>query len=318
MKSNQDRKVNNILIIGPGKLGGQIAYHTLKIGVAESIYLIGRDYSRTLGTAQDLKEAFPNRRVFAMNGFEVPEPVELTFFTFSSLQWSPNLGVNDRWIEGVANLTIIDEIAAKINPALLGTILVISNPVDVLTWHASTKLSTSNVFGVGISLDEYRIGATLQRLFGIRCSHVPCIGEHGSKVVPLLSNFFEKKNLSIELYSQVRKETFTHTAKIVRQASIPFYGPLREIERILDILLNSRSGTLTLSRYLDKGVLGIKGVALGVPIEVKNGILNGIGNIIANELEAELFRKASLQVLENYNLAMNIKDDGITALNRGH
>jgi malate/lactate dehydrogenase len=288
--------MHNILIIGPGKLGGQIAFRALELQRVDKVFLIGRNYSKTQGIAEDLREAFPHSKVTALDNFKLLDPVDLTFFTFSDLKWSPQIGVNDRIIEGSANIKVINQIKAEIDGHLLGTIIIVSNPVDVLTWHTTLAFENINVFGFGISLDEYRMGAAIEKIGGIKCDRLPCLGEHGSHVVPLLSHILDESLLSIDLYNQVRREAFTHTENIVKKVSIPFYGPLRELKRLLNMLLSNGSGPLTMSKYLKEPFLGVKNVALGVPVKVEGGVLNGVEHIRATAFEVELFEDAAKAV----------------------
>jgi malate/lactate dehydrogenase len=289
--------MSRILIIGPGKLGGQIAFHALRTGVVSKVFLAGQNYAKTEGIATDMGEAFPQCEIVPLSSYRALEPVELTFFTFSTLEWHSSIGVNDRLIEAKANVEIINQISTDADPELLGTIIVISNPVDILTWHTTLIFEKDNVFGFGISLDEHRINSIVTRLYGAKFERIQCLGEHGMHLVPLLSQVLSESQLSSELYDQVLKEAFARTGSIIKRVSIPFYGPLRELERVLDMLLMCKSGALTMSRYLREPFLGVEGVALGVPLTVEKGKFKGTRNVAINRLETELFVKASNAVI---------------------
>jgi len=299
--------MRNILIIGPGRLGGQIAFRALESRRVDKVFFKGRDYARTKGIAEDLREAFPDSKIIALDNFNSLVPVDLTFFAFSDLKWSSEIGVNDRIIEGVANIKKVNQIKAEVDGQLLGDIIIISNPVDILTWHTTLAFEKMNVFGFGISLDECRIGATVEKFSKSACERLPCIGEHGSHIVPLLSHVLDESSLSIDFYNQVRKETFAHTANIVKNVSIPFYGPLRELKRVLDMLLLDESGTLTMSKYLEDSFLGVKHVALGVPIGVKGGLPGEVEHVQATALEAKLFADAARAVTaQKQSILLNV------------
>lgn len=292
--------MSSILIVGPGRLGGQIAFHSLRTGIVRKVFLAGHDHAKTEGIAADLSEAFPEGEVVALKDYTALEPVEWTFFTFSTLEWHSSIGVNDRLIEANTNIQIVNQISANAIPELFGTVIVISNPVDIVTWHTTLALKKDNVFGFGISLDEHRIASTATRLLGRRVERIPCLGEHGMRLVPLLSHVMDESRLSSEMYDQVLKEAFAHTGLIIKRASIPYYGPLRELERVLNLLLTRQSGTVTMSKYLRDPFLNVEGVALGVPIIVENGEFKGTGNVAVSSLERELFVRASEAVASQW------------------
>jgi malate/lactate dehydrogenase len=250
--------------------------------------------------SRDIQEAFPKKEIIPLKGYTVPFPVDYTFFTFSTLKWSSNIGVNDRWIESKSNIQIIDQIASESHPSSLGEIFVVSNPVDIITQYTADKLNGSRVFGVGISIDEKRNARVVKVLFDIDRERIPCIGEHGLNVVPLLSQVMPLSRITSDTYERVRSEAFKFTEPIIKHTSIPLYGPMAELDRILKNLADRNSGTISVSVPLKGKPLGVSGVALGVPVELKEGKLGSIGEINVNEMEHEMFLEAARKCEINF------------------
>src|ERR1019366_10558770 len=71
-------------------------------------------------------------------------------------------------------------------------ILVVTNPVDVMTYVAlkASGFDKNKVFGLGNHLDSLRLKNMLAKHFNIHVSeiHTRVIGEHGDHMVPLVSS----------------------------------------------------------------------------------------------------------------------------------
>jgi L-lactate dehydrogenase len=85
--------------------------------------------------------------------------------------------------------SLLPEVLAAAPNAIL---LMVSNPVDVLTYAAwkLTGLDRSRVFGSGTVLDSARFRALLSARLGIAASNIHgyIVGEHGDSEVPVWSN----------------------------------------------------------------------------------------------------------------------------------
>lgn len=76
----------SFFIVGPGRLGGYIAFRALQLGLGKCLYIAGRTKEKTFGIARDLQEAFPDSKVVPIDNYELPAKVDFTFFTFSTLK----------------------------------------------------------------------------------------------------------------------------------------------------------------------------------------------------------------------------------------
>lgn len=195
-------------------------------------------------------------------------------------------------------------------------ILVVTNPVDVMTYVAlkASGFDRNKVFGLGNHLDSLRLRNMLAKHFNIHVSeiHTRVIGEHGDHMVPLVSSTsiggILLKNYAldgtIDMEGMVKKVINAGSYVINKKGSTE-YGPAYAIANIVNTILNDEKKILTVSAYLDGEIEDIKDVCLGVP--VKLGI-NGIERIIPikmNENETEAFKNAADIVKMNTERVMD-------------
>jgi malate dehydrogenase len=205
----------------------------------------------------------------------------------------------------IPNAKIVAEYArlvAEYSPNSI--ILVVTNPVDVMTYVAlkASGFDRNKVFGLGNHLDSLRLRNMLAKHFNIHVSevHTRVIGEHGDHMVPLVSSTsiggILIKNYAldgtIDVEGMVKKVINAGSYVIDKKGSTEF-GPAYAIANIISTILNDDKKILTVSAYLDGEIEDIKDVCLGVP--VKLGI-NGIERIIPIKMsqnEIDAFKKAS-------------------------
>lgn len=219
----------------------------------------------------------------------------------------------------IPNAKIVAEYSQKIAKYSPNSIiLVITNPVDVMTYVAlkSSGFDSTKVFGLGNHLDSLRLRNMLAKHFNIHVSeiHTRVIGEHGEHMVPLVSSTsiggILLKNYALEpidIKGMVKKVINAGGYVIEKKGSTEF-GPAYAISNIISTVLNDEKRILTVSTYLDGEIEGVEDVCLGVP--VKLGI-NGIERIIPikmNDDETKAFLNASEVVKKRTEEVMKYLD----------
>jgi malate dehydrogenase len=194
-------------------------------------------------------------------------------------------------------------------------ILVVTNPVDVMTYVAlkASGFDRNKVFGLGNHLDSLRLRNMLAKHFNIHVSeiHTRVIGEHGDHMVPLVSSTsiggMLLKNYAldgtIDMEGMVKKVINAGSYVIDKKGSTEF-GPAYAIANIITTILNDEKKILTVSAYLDGEIEDIKDVCLGVP--VKLGI-NGIERIVPIKMsdnEIDAFKSAAEYVKKETDIVM--------------
>lgn len=183
-------------------------------------------------------------------------------------------------------------------------ILVVTNPVDVMTYIAlkESGFSKNKVMGLGNHLDSLRLKNLLSKHFDIHVSeiHTRVIGEHGDNMVPLLSStaiggilvkfFPQYENFNIE---GIIEKVINAGQYVISMKGSTEYGPAFAISNIVNIILKNEKKILTVSSYLEGEIENVHDVCLGVP--VKLGI-DGVEKIIPikmSEDEKVAFLKAA-------------------------
>lgn len=187
-------------------------------------------------------------------------------------------------------------------------ILVVSNPVDILT-YVTLKLTgfpSSRVIGSGTVLDSARFRALLAQEMGIdaRSVHAYIIGEHGDsevavwssanvggmKIVPdgwdnLLQD--EQDKLS-EIYFNVKNAAY----EIIQRKGYTSYAIGLATTDIVKAILNSQERVLTVSGLMT-GLYGIEDVCLSVPRVInERGILKTVNLTLSEDEEKLLVESA--------------------------
>ncbi len=289
-----------VLIAGAGKIGAYMAYSLLKNKAVTELVVVSRNLYATTGLCQDLQDAYPAAKISPMPLEQVKGNIDLTLLCFSTLQWRPDIGVNDRLIEAESNIAILKEMGQKIDFSCLGNIIVISNPVDILTTYINRCFGLLPVIGFGLALDEKRLARAFQKLSGTKLPYISCIGEHGSSVVPMLSHVSGQNVYEDWTYKKVKAMAFEHTALIMSQYAIPLFGPLSEIETLTHAFVSKSNGVVSASYFLEKPLWGIEHLAIGLPVVIREGLIAGYQVPAVTTMEREMFLESAGHIEAQY------------------
>jgi L-lactate dehydrogenase len=272
-----------VTIIGGGGLVGSMAAYALQCGGAvSSIALVDVNKEMAKGQAVDLLHGaslVADQRI-AAGGMEEVASSNIVVIT-AGLRRKPDesrLDLINRNVDLFLNL--LDQVKAaglKENAYLL----VVSNPVDVLTYLATKRsgLPWQRVIGLGTQLDTARFRSYLARRLKVPPTQVQAmiLGEHGDSMVPIWSSasiaglpLDQWPGFSPTLQHEVFEETKTAGATLIKlKGGSGFAVGLSIREVIHAIVLDSRK-VLPVST-LQQGVYGIRDVCLSVPTVVGCG-----------------------------------------------
>ncbi len=157
-------------------------------------------------------------------------------------------------------------------------VLVVSNPVDVLTYLAARrlKLPKAQVLGLGTQLDTIRFRSLIAQKLGAAPTQVSALilGEHGDSMVPIWSSA-AVGGLPLEKYpgwsSNVANELFTRTkgsgAEVIKKKGGAGFAVGIAIQEVIETIALDRRRVLPVSS-VQNGCYGIRDVALSVPTVV--------------------------------------------------
>lgn len=164
-----------------------------------------------------------------------------------------------------------------------GCILVISNPVDILTQKVTEWMSLPDgmVFGSGCLLDTSRFIRNVADYLGLSTGvvHGYLVGEHGDNQVPVWSHMtvggipVEEYCLALsirwdkEVKQDISRRTRDMGADIIQAKGKTHYGIATCICYLADAIINQKPTIASVSSSL-MGEHGVRGVALSVPCVV--------------------------------------------------
>ncbi|UFQ99813.1 lactate dehydrogenase [Streptomyces sp. Go40/10] len=157
-----------------------------------------------------------------------------------------------------ANAPVMAALATALR-GYAGTVLVVTNPVDLMSRLFAETSGCPRVYGIGSNLDSARYRLTLARLLGVPSAavHGHVIGEHGeAAVVCASSTTVNGRPASIPL-AEVRAELRTRPGRISHGAGRTRSGPAGAVLSALRKTLALDDGTEELSTRHGDDWLGI-------------------------------------------------------------
>lgn len=181
------------IIGGGGRVGSDAAFVLQLGGIVNEIALMDMNQDMAAGEALDLRHgaALTSSQTFTSGGYEVVEGSDCVVIT-AGLRRKPDESRLELINRNVGLFRgILDELKkTKLNPG--ATIIVVSNPVDILTQLTveSEILPKNQILGLGTVLDTCRFRSLMaDRLkVGARDVNALILGEHGDSMVPIWSS----------------------------------------------------------------------------------------------------------------------------------
>ncbi len=272
-------KGRKVAIIGCGFVGATTAFALMESGLFSEMVLIDVDHDRAEGEALDISHGLAFARPMDIHAGDYGDiaDADVVIVTAGAAQ-KPGESRLDLVNKNVA---IFQGIMAQIcESGFAGILLIVSNPVDVLT-HVSIQLSglpESRVMGSGTVLDTGRLKQIISERLGVdpRNVHVRILGEHGDSEliawssahvagIPL-EDFFNMRNAGS--YEEFRREVTdmvrNSAYEIIEKKKATYFGIAMATKRICECIVRDEKSVLSVSNSL-QGEYGLEGVALSTP-----------------------------------------------------
>jgi L-lactate dehydrogenase len=303
-----------ISIIGGGGLVGSSAAFALQTGkLVREIALLDVNAEMAEGQALDLMHgtSVMADQVIRAGGYEQVANSDCICIT-AGLRRKPDESRLDLINRNVALFNGILEDMQKAGLRRDALILVVSNPVDILTYAAAKRLGlpAGQVFGLGTLLDTIRLRSLIADKLSAPATQVSALilGEHGDSMVPIWSGATVAA-LPLEKYPawnpQVAGEIFNRTktsgAEAIKKKGGAGFAVGLAIAEVIHSIVLDRRRVLPISS-VQNGCYGLRDVSISVPTVVgRSGILGTRDiELWPNELQA-LQNSANVlrQTLEN-------------------
>ena len=299
-------------IIGCGLVGSSIAFRFLQQGLVSRLVLLDEDKDKAEGEAMDLSDGLPYGSAMEITAGDYDDITDCSLVVITA-------GVNQK--PGETRLDLIGKNTAILRSILSeitarefgGILLVVSNPVDVLT-YAAWRMSgypKERVIGSGTVLDTARLKQLLGEELGVdsRNIHAFIIGEHGDSELAVwseanvsgldLEDFCRIRGMAMNpavmdgMYREVRDSAY----EIIRRKGATYYGIAMAVGRIAECIVKDERAVLPISVVLD-GQYGLGGLALSIPSIVGREGLREILEIPLSGAEHGALRQSAKQMQE--------------------
>jgi L-lactate dehydrogenase len=285
-----------VSIIGAGGLVGSSAAFALQCGgVVRSLALLDVSANLVEGQMLDLLHGGPSTadQVIEAGGYEHIADSDLICIT-AGLRRKPDESRLDL-INRNTDLfvSILDQVKQG-KPKSDAVVLVVSNPVDILTYLAAVKLDLpcNQVIGLGTQLDTIRFRSLIARELHVPPTQVSALilGEHGDSMVPIWSSAtvaglpLEKvKGWSANLAGQLFTRTKGSGAEVIAKKGGAGFAVGIAIRDVIESIALDQRRILPVSS-VQNGCYDVRDVALSVPTVV------GRAGVV-DRLEIELWPK---------------------------
>ncbi len=294
--------MKKITIIGTGAVGSTIAYTLATQGIATDILLIDIAKAKAEGEALDILQAATYSYPFNIKSGEYEDAVGSDIVILTS-------GVARK--EGQSRLDLAQinvNITKSIIPQIVkyapdATYIIVSNPVDVLT-YTFCKLSgipENKIIGSGTSLDTSRLCTTLGGMYNVNPADVNAytIGEHGDSsftpwsVANIAGMPVEEFNKDVELNKE-EVETFVRKSGgiVIKNKGATFYAVCISVCHICKALAQSTDTILPVGTMFH-GEYGIDNVVMSLPTRIGNMTVNGKVMLPLTDEEIEKLKKSA-------------------------
>ncbi len=296
-----------ISIIGSGRVGSAIAFLAAATSL-DDIHLVNRHKDKALGQALDISNAIPSESPFSVIGTDFSEIKNSEVVVISA---STAIYMEGRMEMLPDQVSMIRDIAKKIKKFTPDSkILVVSNPVDILTYifQKETEMSRQCVMGVASSLDSSRFRYLVSKELKVKSSQIKnalVLGEHGDSMVPIFSVTKCNNKPVLELLSDSQVDKITKDLrdywKVLRKFKGPsIFGIAKNTVDVIRAIIKNEELSIPASVMLD-GEYGFSDVCLGVPVQIgKEGMIK-IQEISLNKYEKDSLIK-SAEAIRDYLL----------------
>ncbi|HOO70540.1 MAG TPA: malate dehydrogenase [Spirochaetota bacterium] len=284
--------VSKIFIAGAGNIGASTAEVIARKQLGNTfLYDINENFA--IGQVMDINQASPSfgsdtpvRACGSIDGLDGADVVIISAGAarHAGMSRMDLLQQNQEIVRGIGE-SIMSHCPSAI-------VLLVTNPVDVLTWYLKEQWPSMNVFGLGCSLDALRFRYFIAEAAGVSVNSVSgtVIGLHNNNMIPLVSSATAggvpvRDLLSgKEITSVIDKTKEAGTTIVVRLINRSgFYAASNTIAEIIESIVFDKRAVFPLSIYCG-GEHGYHGICLALPSVVGE---SGVERVITHGLDEE-------------------------------
>lgn len=292
--------------MGSGRVGVSIAFLCVS-NALDDVLLVNRTAEKAIGEALDVANAIPSNSAYSIRG--TSDYSKLSGSKIIVITASTGVYSKDRTENMCAQINMIKGISQKIKqycPEAI--ILMVSNPLDVLTYffQKETHFSRFKVIGIASSLDTSRFRYFISEKFSVPHSSIHnalVLGEHGDSMVPIFSHVDVNEKPLLSLIDDSERVLMTKNIRNYWKAlrnykSRSQFGIAKNTFDVIDAIIHNKDLMIPASVILE-GEYEEKNVAMGVPVTINQSGVTEIKKIKLDDIESELLHKSS-EKIKNY------------------
>ena len=313
-------KVNSrkVAVIGCGFVGSSSAFALMQSGLFSEMVLIDADTKRAEGEAMDISHGISFARPMQIYAGNYDDITDAAIIVITA---GANQKPDETRLDLIKkNAAIMKSIVGEIKKRDFGGILlIVSNPVDILTLIAlkESGYPSNRVIGSGTVLDTGRFKYLLGEHLDVdsRSVHAFIIGEHGDSELAASSNariggltvndfcelrgHFNHEQSMKKIFENVRNSAY----EIIERKHATYYGIAMAVKRICEAIVRNEKSILPVSSLMT-GEYGLNDVVLSIPAVVDE---TGVQKVIPIELNDEELTKLK----DSANILKDIAKDYI-------
>lgn len=276
-----------VAVIGCGFVGAASAFSLMQSGLFSEMVLLDANRDKAEGEALDIAHGIPFARQMKIYAGDYDDIMDASIIVITAgANQKPEETRLDLVHKNVAIFkSIIPEIAKR---NYEGVLLIVANPVDILT-HVALKLSglpENRVLGSGTVLDTARLKYKLGEHLNVdsRSVHAFIVGEHGDSEVAVWSSA-NVSGIPLDTFCEMRghynhraatekiaEEVKNSAYEIIAKKHATYYGIAMSVKRICEAISHDERSILPVSSLMH-GQFGIEDVVLSMPAIVgKDGV----------------------------------------------
>jgi len=287
--------MSKVTVVGAGNVGATCADVLAYREVAEEIVLVDIKEGIAEGKALDIWQKAPinqydSRTVGSTNDYSKTANSDVVVIT-SGLPRKPGMTRDDLIETNAGIVKPVTENVAKHSPNAI--IIVVSNPLDVMTYqaHLTSGFSRNKVMGMAGILDTARYRAFLAEELNVSGKEIQAIlmGGHGDTMVPL-PRYTTVAGIPVtELVAKDKLDAIIERTKfgggelVKLMGTSAWYAPGAAAAQMVEAILKNQRRVFPVCIKLD-GEYGIDDCYLGVPVILGK---NGIEKVIELDLNTE-------------------------------
>ncbi len=296
-----------VAIIGAGFVGASAAYAMSINNLVSELVLIDVNKEKAYGEALDISHGLSfagHMKVYSGEYSDVKDS-DVIVITAGAARKPGETRLDLAKKNATIMKSIVTEVMKYYNK---GTIVSVSNPVDVLAYMTQkwSGLPANKVIGSGTVLDSARFRTHISQALNVDIANVHgyIIGEHGDSQLPLWSathiagtqfdEYIQANGLNIDkdaLFAEVKQAGAT----IIKNKGATYYGIALSINRIVESILKDFNTIMPVGTVLD-GQYGLKDVLVNIPTIVGANGAEKVLELKITDKELELLKHSAEQV----------------------